>query len=308
MHPIGAMDGFQHDSSGLQGTKRSYSPSEDWADGNGKSLREDNIDGQWSCAKCGNMNFPNREFCNMRKCGAPKTADEPWVCPGCGNENHGNRLFCNMRKCQLARPGLRASNLQQHGVQLGPVVQPVQHQGKGPLMTGGKGAHNQPATSGGPPGSWTCACGNLNWPLRVVCNARNCGRPMPAHGKGAMAMAMPMAMPRAMPMSMPVTQGKGGGSGAANPEGSWSCLGCGNVNWPDRQSCNGKTCGQPRSAVDGGPPMGGHAEKGGRSAPKGGGGGGVPPGSWVCEVCQNVNYPNRTVCNKRDCGAPKPFL
>eukprot|EP01116_Phalansterium_solitarium_P024878 TRINITY_DN9243_c0_g1_i1.p1 TRINITY_DN9243_c0_g1~~TRINITY_DN9243_c0_g1_i1.p1 ORF type:complete len:292 (+),score=91.74 TRINITY_DN9243_c0_g1_i1:407-1282(+) len=32
----------------------------------------------------------------------------------------------------------------------------------------------------------------------------------------------------------------------------------------------------------------------------------VPEGSWTCEVCRNVNYPVRTVCNIRTCQAPRP--
>ena len=54
----------------------------------------------------------------MRKCGAPRvpTADAPaqnWICPACGNENYPNRLFCNMKKCQLAKPGLTADEVRQ---------------------------------------------------------------------------------------------------------------------------------------------------------------------------------------------------
>jgi hypothetical protein len=31
-----------------------------------------------------------------------------------------------------------------------------------------------------------------------------------------------------------------------------------------------------------------------------------PDGSWTCESCGNVNYPFRTKCNRRNCGADKP--
>lgn len=31
-----------------------------------------------------------------------------------------------------------------------------------------------------------------------------------------------------------------------------------------------------------------------------------PDGSWTCESCGNVNYPFRTKCNRRNCGAEKP--
>jgi hypothetical protein len=32
-----------------------------------------------------------------------------------------------------------------------------------------------------------------------------------------------------------------------------------------------------------------------------------PDGSWTCESCGNVNYPFRTKCNRRNCGADKPI-
>ncbi|MED6123245.1 hypothetical protein PIB30_047336 [Stylosanthes scabra] len=32
----------------------------------------------------------------------------------------------------------------------------------------------------------------------------------------------------------------------------------------------------------------------------------VPAGSWKCEMCNNVNYPFRTKCNRYSCGAIKP--
>lgn len=30
-----------------------------------------------------------------------------------------------------------------------------------------------------------------------------------------------------------------------------------------------------------------------------------PQGSWVCSVCQNLNYPTRTFCNRKGCGLPR---
>jgi hypothetical protein len=31
-----------------------------------------------------------------------------------------------------------------------------------------------------------------------------------------------------------------------------------------------------------------------------------PDGSWTCDACGNVNYPFRSKCNRRNCGADKP--
>jgi len=58
--------------------------------------------GDWSCHSCGNVNFADRAFCNMRKCEAPRALGE-WQCPACGNKNFSDRAVCNMRKCQAPR-------------------------------------------------------------------------------------------------------------------------------------------------------------------------------------------------------------
>lgn len=272
-----------------------------------KQQRMDLEEGQWACGKCGNVNFAGRAICNMRSCGARKE-EGPWVCPGCGNENRPGKLFCNMRKCGLAKPGLTAQELQaqQQASLDGP---PPHIGGKG---LGGKGGSALPA------GSWKCVgCGNSNFPTRDRCNGKNCGRlreevdggeietsdlggGMPAMGKGVAGLVGGCGG----------GFGKGGGGNA--PEGSWACLICKNVNFPNRTECNGKGCGQPRSSVDGGAPVpdvGGpavafRANMGAYNsvAP----GNGAPAGSWSCPSCNNVNYPNRDSCNKRNCGQPRP--
>ncbi|KAL5973203.1 hypothetical protein ACLOJK_037230 [Asimina triloba] len=32
----------------------------------------------------------------------------------------------------------------------------------------------------------------------------------------------------------------------------------------------------------------------------------APEGSWTCNKCGNLNYPFRTVCNRKGCGSEKP--
>jgi hypothetical protein len=71
-----------------------------------------------------------------------------------------------------------------------------------------------------------------------------------------------------------------------HPEGSWSCTACSNINWPKRTEC--KKCRSPRL--------------GQKLAP---GLAGAQPGSWICPTCNNLNFPARTMCNK-GCGTPKP--
>lgn len=295
----------------------------------------------WTCQKCGNFNFGNKAFCNMRNCSAPQPKEqmEQWQCE-CGNINHGHRLFCNMKRCQKVKPGLTAAEL---GLVAGAKA------GTGGVGSMGgmqpmQGAQN----SDSPPGSWLCQCGNINYPTRTTCNRGVCG--LPRHvgmvkeiggygggmgmggtsGKGGMGMGngygngyggMGMGMGRGMGMGMGMGTGGGFGMGGmmgmpntrggvkkgvpdkSGPEGSWVCSSCGNINFPTRTTCNRGVCGKPREEVDAGPPP-----------PEGGGKGQnpfrqqaeIPDGAWTCEGCGNVNFPTRTVCNRRVCGLPRP--
>lgn len=71
------------------------------------------------------------------------------------------------------------------------------------------------------------------------------------------------------------------GGTAQHPEGSWACTTCNNINWPKRTEC--KKCRTPRT---------------GQKAA-------AQPGSWICPTCANLNFPARTMCNK-GCGTAKP--
>lgn len=271
-----------------------------------KAFRGPNDDAdQWTCTKCGNLNYGSRLVCNMRKCGAPKT-EEPWVCPGCGNENRAHRLFCNLRSCQLARPGLTAPAMRQ--------AEAGGRRGGGDGFGGGGGyggGGGFGGKGGGPghideraaaPGAWRCPdCGNQNYPGRTHCNSRSCGRPAPSGfsfnggGEGG---------------------GKGSGPKVIDPRmaepGSWLCPACGNSNYPGRTHCNRRSCGQPAP-----PGVAGYARApaqdfsgfvggfGTASQPKGGGKQQAPEGSWICTACNNVNYPTRTTCNSTSCGKPR---
>lgn len=107
--------------------------------------------------------------------------------------------------------------------------------------------------------------------------------------------------------AVPAVESRSGGKGQTDnaprknmPEGSWICLACHNVNFPNRDTCNKRVCGRPRSEVDGGPPpgtAGAHAQKKSDLPP--------PDGSWACAACGNVNWPLRTTCNRKTCGHPR---
>jgi len=72
--------------------------------------------------------------------------------------------------------------------------------------------------------------------------------------------------------------------GNQHPEGSWACTSCNNINWPKRTECN--KCKTPRAGANLGLQ-------------------GAQPGSWICPTCANLNFPARTMCNK-GCGTAKP--
>jgi predicted nucleic-acid-binding Zn-ribbon protein len=77
-------------------------------------------DNDWTCPKCGNVNFSFRTVCNMRKCNtpkpepqAPKSADKgskhkmpegSWKCEKCNNINYPFRTKCNRQNCGADKP------------------------------------------------------------------------------------------------------------------------------------------------------------------------------------------------------------
>lgn len=267
----------------------------------------------WQCPRCGNLNYQNRMFCNMRKCGAPRS-EESWACTGCGNENYANRIFCNMKRCGLARPGLTAQALRTilvtHGapenivetlfvamnndiktpkpLAPAPVPLPNLHFPPTSATFVGRGAVGGGGGDGaiGAAEEWTCgSCGNRNFAGRSVCNMRKCGQPRP--GREVNSGRGPLQQPR------PALTGE-------PPAGSWVCTACNNVNFPNRQECNGRNCGLPRLAADGGEPLAKPMNQVANSQAE------VPEGSWICPSCSNVNWPKRLSCNARQCGAPRP--
>eukprot|EP00929_Paragymnodinium_shiwhaense_P023087 TRINITY_DN14541_c0_g2_i1.p1 TRINITY_DN14541_c0_g2~~TRINITY_DN14541_c0_g2_i1.p1 ORF type:complete len:355 (-),score=73.51 TRINITY_DN14541_c0_g2_i1:380-1444(-) len=270
----------------------------------------------WVCEKCNNHNFAGREWCNRRACGAPG----PWTCPSCQNKNFASRAVCNARRCQLPRPPRNGGQTQ--AVQAAPAassdlasqIASVSHMAElansqslarndangaqtamlmsamaqmlGTLAQAAEPTQVAPVpVVGGPAaavpgradnkfrnGSWCClACGNVNFPERMNCNAKSCGQPRASVDGGP-----PKADAPARSLMLP---------------GSWVCTACTNVNWSTRDTCNKKTCGRPRSEVDGGAPTPQHYQ--------------ARPGMWTCRHCNNQNYPERTHCNRRTCGLPR---
>ncbi|KAF9686190.1 hypothetical protein SADUNF_Sadunf03G0132800 [Salix dunnii] len=76
-------------------------------------------DNDWTCPKCGNINFSFRTFCNMRKCNTPKPGSQAakvdknskqkmpegsWKCEKCNNINYPFRTKCNRQNCGAEKP------------------------------------------------------------------------------------------------------------------------------------------------------------------------------------------------------------
>lgn len=197
---------------------------------------------------------------------------------------------------------------------------------------------------GQPEGSWLCVnCNNVNYANRMVCNTRKCGMSHPGlRQAAAFAQAQEFQQPHQFQARLPprpprpaappppaavVAQSPRGG-----PEGSWTCLQCGNVNYPTREVCNTRKCRAPRpdlaSAVvpdevdelqaalfEAPPPVEIEApvEASPRKSWSGANRGadmssGAPEGSWACAQCGNVNFAHREVCNTRKCRAPRPVF
>ncbi|KAK4779618.1 hypothetical protein SAY87_015724 [Trapa incisa] len=84
-----------------------------------KKGTEGTRDNDWTCPKCGNVNFSFREVCNMRKCNTPKPGSQvskldrnskqkmpegSWTCEQCNNINYPFRTKCNRQNCGAEKP------------------------------------------------------------------------------------------------------------------------------------------------------------------------------------------------------------
>lgn len=209
----------------------------------------------WSCPRCGNVNHDGRQTCNMRNCGEVRPLrDGEWRCI-CGNINYATRTECGLRWCTQTRPGVESFTDAFTALAMSP-------------------AQSMPASA---------SDAVPTDPLAQLLNAL--GAANSYHGAITAPTATPVSIENGASTRLPSASGPQ--TPKAPPEGSWRCLGCGNVNYPTRDVCNGRSCGRPRSEVDGGRPLEGNQ-------------------NWVCPICRNVNFPMRLVCNKRGCNQPRP--
>ncbi|KAF4662163.1 hypothetical protein FOZ61_002673 [Perkinsus olseni] len=258
--------------------------------------------GGWACVRCGNVNFPQKLFCNMRKCMSPRPL-RAWRCKGCGFKE-SNPLAPRCPECNTARRLSRDDCILVYAHATGEI--PFQFQPEAMMAQ---------QLIKAPVGSWVCsACNNVNWPERTRCNGNRCKKARGSEDvlhtqkkrdvlrKYAQELSGP-----AIPPTLAALQEYAGvhekGAPVVNSENDSSTVSSGS-----RSPCctpaelAEKMITQQRLAelakvvyiekeADGRYPDVDDA----------------PPGSWLC-VCGNVNWPFRLSCNKLDCGMVRPFL
>ncbi|XP_011003139.1 PREDICTED: ranBP2-type zinc finger protein At1g67325-like isoform X2 [Populus euphratica] len=84
-----------------------------------KKGSEASRDNDWTCLKCGNINFSFRTVCNMRKCNTSKPGSQfaksdknskqkmpegSWKCEKCNNINYPFWTKCNRQNCGAEKP------------------------------------------------------------------------------------------------------------------------------------------------------------------------------------------------------------
>mmetsp|Transcript_116553 Transcript_116553/g.330268 ORF Transcript_116553/g.330268 Transcript_116553/m.330268 type:complete len:529 (+) Transcript_116553:1389-2975(+) len=290
------------------------------------------VNGNWACPLCNNVNFPSREACN--RCQTPKPPQDAdsdqaliaqlllqqqqaqqyqpqqsfkggggkgqapmagvngnWLCPQCSNVNFPSREACN--RCQAPKPPQDLAN------QLA-----MQQQQLAAAGMGGGGVKRS-APVAGVDGNWACPlCNNVNFPTRDACNRCQSPKPQDQQLNASAASVAEQELLNQLLQQQPELQqhhllqqlqSTGAAFGTA-PGADFGNHNFGAVQAQGGQYDIGNFAAQPQTQQQ-------------FQQQPAGGGKGVPPvagvnGNWACPVCQNVNFPSRTACNR--CQLPKP--
>lgn len=268
---------------------------------NGYTVAEQAVDrsapvGSWLCPFCRNVNYPTRTSCNRRSCGKPRGG---MANPMFQNSNPGLMQMQGMQAfggpgghMGMPDPRVLAESMYQPQVNA--------NGAQGGAGAGGAAYGMGTPLTAGDASAWGAGQGGMG-ALGVLPGAMGGmgGAPNIWGGMGGMGMMCPPAQQQGN-----ATSWQPGGQQAQQlagyPAGSWLCF-CGNVNYPTRTNCNRKTCLAPKGTTREGAGVGGAPAPGAAAQRRE-----DPEGSWTCPKCQNVNWPQRTSCNKRSCGAARP--
>ncbi|XP_071706071.1 ranBP2-type zinc finger protein At1g67325-like [Rutidosis leptorrhynchoides] len=238
----------------------------------------------WTCPSCGNVNFSFRTSCNMRNCTQPRPADH--------NSKSAPRQMATPQG--YSSPSPYAGSGAPSSMYMG-----VPPYGASPLSSGSAYHYDYNRLSGGTPYR----------PLHLGTPPYSGG---PMLGSGGLY-GLPQLMEQ-FGLRLPLGQAAMGPRPGYYPEetsqkkdgpreNDWECPICGNINFAFRTVCNLRKCGTPKpgTQVYGADMRGPKPGKSSRDQTD------MPEGSWKCDKCNNINYPFRTKCNGRDCGADKPL-
>eukprot|EP01018_Ginkgo_biloba_P026776 Gb_38289 [translate_table: standard] len=255
-------------------------------------------EGDWTCPKCGNVNFAFRSICNMRNCSASKPADY-------SSKTVGGPIPTPYGQ---ALPSLYMGAPPATAVYIGSQGIPPAYGASLPFG-GASGIHYDMPFSGvsGVPydyGAHVTASGpysTMRMPSSyghgaVIAQGPGYGATPLVDGYG-LGMPISRGALGLRPGGFPDESGSRKRRGDGLSDGDWVCPKCGNTNFSFRTICNMRNCSTPKPTEH--PSKMPNGAKSSSKAPP-------PEGSWTCDKCGNVNYPFRTKCNRANCGAEKP--